>query len=147
MATYNKFEQFVEDVAQGVHNLTPSTGDSLKACLLTNANAPVAGDAIFGDLTSPITAAGSDLDTDSLVINASSGQTAGAYQLVINDLTMTASGGSVGPFQWIVIYNDDQTTPAKPLISYYTYPSEITLQDGETFTLDFGSTFFTIPAS
>ena len=49
----------------------------------------------------------------------------------------TASGGSVGPFRYVVIYND---TPAgDPLVAYYDYSSSITLLDGETLTVDFGA--------
>jgi hypothetical protein len=42
----------------------------------------------------------------------------------------------VGPFRYVVLYNDDPTSPADPLIGWYDYGSDVTLQDTETFTID-----------
>lgn len=67
----------------------------------------------------------------------SSGQSGGVYKLVLADLTLTASGGSVAAFRYIYIYNDTVTSPADPLIGYYDYGSSLTLNDGDTFTIDF----------
>jgi len=68
---------------------------------------------------------------------SSSGQSGGVYKLVLADLTLTASGGSVAAFRYIYIYNDTVTSPADPLIGYYDYGSSLTLNDGDTFTIDF----------
>lgn len=133
MATYNKFQQFVEDVAQGVHDFTPSTGHALKVALCAAANAPVATNAVLADLT---TAALTNLVSDTLTINASSGQTSGTYKLLVDDKTLEASGGSVGPFRYVVIYNDTPTSPADPLIAWFDYGSDITLAAGETLNLN-----------
>ncbi|CAB5170090.1 hypothetical protein UFOVP153_1, partial [uncultured Caudovirales phage] len=67
-----------------------------------------------------------------------SAQTAGVYKLVLTDVVFTATGGSIGAFRYVVLYNDTATN--KELIGYYDYGSAITLNTGETFTVDFDAT-------
>ena len=135
MATYNKFQCFVEDLAEGKHNLA---SDSLKVALSSNANAPSASlDKKLADITTITSPA---VDNVTLTVSESS-QTAGTYKLVVNDLTMTASG-AVGPFQYVIIYND--THLDKPLIAWYDYGSEVTLAKDDTFKLDFGTELFSL---
>lgn len=133
MAAYNKFNSFVEALAEKVHNLG---SDTLKVAL-TNV-APVATNSVLANLT--------EIDytnCSSRVLTASaSSQTGGTYSLVINDLILTAGGGTVGPFRYVVIYND--TALNDELIAWYDYGSSITLADGETLTLDFGTNLFTL---
>lgn len=132
MATWNKFNQFVEDIAHGVHDLET---DALTVAL-TN-SAPVATNTILANITEvSYTNCSSRVPTIS-----SSGQTSGTYKLVLADLTLTASGGSVGPFQYVVLYNDTPSSPADPLIGWYDYGgSGVTLADGETLLIDFDGT-------
>lgn len=128
MATFNKFQPFVENLAEGVHNL----GSNQLVVALTN-TAPVATNSVLTDITQ-ITY--TNLSSRNIT-TTSSAQTTGTYKLILTDLVLTASGGSVGPFRYIVIYNDTPTSPADPLIGYYDYGSSITLADGETLTIDF----------
>lgn len=133
MATYNKFQSFVEALAEKIHNLG---SDSLKVAL-TN-SAPAAGNTQLSDITQ-ITYTNL---SSRVLVTASSAQTSGVYALVINDLVLTASGGSVGPFRYIVIYNDTATN--KELIAWFDYGAAITMADNETLTLDFGANLLTI---
>jgi hypothetical protein len=126
MATFNKFNAFVEALAEKVHNLQ---SDQLKLAL-TN-TAPTSAGAILTDITE-ITY--TNLSTRNLTV-ASSAQTSGTYKLTITDLVLTASGGSVGPFRYVVLYNS--TTGSGNLIGWYDYGSSITLADTETLTVDF----------
>lgn len=137
MAVYNKINSFVEDVAEKVHNLG---ADTLTVALCAAANAPVATNTVLANLTQ---ISYTNCSARTITVSASS-QTTGTYSLVTTDKVLTASGGTVGPFRYAVIYNDTPTSPADPLICWFDYGSDITLADTETFTLDFGSSLFTL---
>ena len=133
MANFNKLEQLVEDLAKKVHNLS---SDQLAVALLAAANAPdAAADAVLGDVT-PISY--TNLSSRN-VTTTSCEQASGTLKLVLADLVLTASG-AVGPFRYVVLYNDTPTSPADPLIGWWDYGSEVTLANGETFTVDFDPT-------
>lgn len=135
MATYNKFNQFIEDVFHGVHNFT-SDGTSTITCALTAAaNAPVATNSVLANL---VQITYTNLSSRVVTIS-SSGQSSGTYDLVLNDLTISASGGAANAFRYVCLYNDDPTSPADPLICWFDYGSDLTLQDGESLTIDFES--------
>ena len=128
MATYNKFNSFIEALAEKVHNLQ---SDVLTVALTAAANAPVATNTQLSNLTQI-----SYTNLSSRVLTqGTSSQTSGTYKLTINDLTLTASGGSVATFRYVVIYNDTATNDE--LIAWFDYGSNITLASGESLTLDF----------
>jgi hypothetical protein len=131
MAAFNKFNAFVENLAEKVHNLG---SDQLKIAL-TN-SAPSAANTVIADITEVTY---TNLSTRN-VTTSSSSQTSGTYKLVLTDLTLTSSGGSTGPFRYVVLFNDTPTSPADPLIGWYDYGSSITLADGESLTIDFDGT-------
>lgn len=133
MAAFNKFNAFVEHLAEKVHDLG---ADTLKV-LLTNTE-PVAGNSVKADLTE--ISAGNGYSAGGVTPTiSSSGQTGGVYKLVLADASVTASGGSIGPFQYAVLYNDTPSSPADPLIGWWDYGSEVTLADGESLALDFSA--------
>jgi len=136
MATFTKFQAFVEHLAEGVHNLG---ADTLKI-LLSNDAPSAANDAVKGDLTSELAGGNGYTANGHTVTISSSAQSGGTYKLVGSDVTITASGGSVGPFRYAVLYNDTPTSPADPLIGSWDYGSSITLAAGETFTVDLDAT-------
>lgn len=127
MATYVKFQPFVEALAEKVHNLG---SDTLKIAL-TNGAPNVAWDQL-ADVTQIANGNGYTTGGTQATI-ASSAQSAGTYKLVLNDVVFTASG-SMGPFQWAVLYND--TAAGDELIAYWDYGSAVTLTSGDTFTWD-----------
>lgn len=129
MASYTKFQPFVEKLAEKAHNL----GSDTLTVALTN-SAPSAANGILTDITQ---ISYTNLSARALTIS-SSAQSGGTYKLVINDLTLTASGGAVAAFRYVVIYNDTATNDE--LIAYFDYGSSITLQDGDSFVLDFDGT-------
>lgn len=128
MATYTKFNSFTEALAEKVHNLG---SDTLKVAL-TN-SAPSASDTQLSNITE---ISYTNCSSRTLTVS-SSAQTSGTYKLVVSDLVLTASG-TVGPFRYIVIYNDTATNDE--LIAYYDYGSSLTLNNTDTLTLDFDGT-------
>jgi hypothetical protein len=127
MAAFNKFNQFTEDLAKGVHNL--STGALTIA--LSN-SAPVATNTVLANIT-PISYTNLSARVPTIT---SCVQTSGTLKLILADLVLTASG-AVATFRYVVLYNDTPTSPADPLIGWYDYGSAVTLANGETFTIDF----------
>lgn len=134
MATFNKVNVFVEHLAEKVHNLG---SDTLKIAL-TN-TAPTTSSATLADITQISSGNGYSSGGTAATIS-SSAQTSGTYKLVLADVVFTASGGSIGPFRYAVLYNDTPTSPADPIIGYWDYGSSVTLADTETFTVDFDGT-------
>lgn len=139
MATYNKFETFALDLGQGSHQLQAG-GHTLNA-YLTNATPSASADSVKTDLAEISTGNGYTGPVD---IQNGYTETSGTGTLTAVDITITASGGSIGPFRYVVIYNDTQTSPADPLIAWFDYGSEVTLADGESFDIDFGASLLTI---
>ena len=127
MATFNKFNSFVEALAEKVHNLG---SDTLKV-MLTN-SAPVATNTVKANLTE-ISAGNGYLAGGHTLAVSSSAQTSGTYRLITGDVTITATG-AIGPFRYAAIYNDTATNDE--LIGWFDYGSSITLQNGESFTID-----------
>jgi hypothetical protein len=128
MAAYNKFNSFVEALAEGVHDLG---SDDLRV-VLTN-SAPSAGNTVLSDITQIANGNGYTTGGEAAT-QVSSSQTGGTYKLVLNDVTWTATG-AMGPFRYVVLYNADAANDE--LIGWWDYGSSITPQSGDTFTVDF----------
>lgn len=132
MATLNMFDSLPEAVAEKIHDLG---SDTLKV-MLTN-TAPIAANTQKSDLVE-VAAANGYTAGGTQAVQASSAQTGGTYKLVLADVTFTAAGGSFGPFQYAVLYNDSAINDE--LICWWAYTTSTTLGDGETFTVDFDAT-------
>lgn len=131
MASFNKFNSFVEAMGRKVHNLN---ADTLKV-VLTN-TAPSASNTQLSDITQISNGNGYTTGGTAAASNAYS-QTSGTGKLTANDVVFTASG-SMGPFRYAVLYNDTATN--KELIGWWDYGSAVTLASGDTFTVDFDGT-------
>ena len=126
---------FVYDIGNGTHNFS---SHSCKV-LLTN-TAPIASNAVKADLTEISAGNGYTAGGNAAALTSWS-QSSGTAKLILADpATWTASGGTIGALRYAVLYNDTPTSPADPLIGYWDYGSSITLNSGETFTVDLDAT-------
>jgi hypothetical protein len=129
MAIYNKFNQFVQDLAEKVHNLST---DQLEV-YLSNALPDPAADLVKTDLAEIATGSGytGPVDTQNTGAEAS-----GTYTLTGTKVVITATG-AMAAFRYVVLFN---TTPATdPLIGFWDYGSSLSLQNGETFSIKFNN--------
>lgn len=138
MATYVKYQQFNGDLGLGVHNLNT---DTLKV-MLSNTAPTVATDALRSDATE--IGAGNGYTSGGDDITNTYSESGGVGTLAGTDVVFTASGGTIGPFRYAIVYNDTSVSPLDPLVCYWDYGSSITLNDTETFTVDFGASILTI---
>lgn len=131
--TWTFFTTFVDALGKELHNFST---DTFKLALSN---------------TLP-TAATDDQLADIAQITAANGYSAGGYTLAnvtwsagagskkifdADDVTVTATGGSIGPFQYCVIYND--TAPGDELIGFFTLDAAETVLDGEAPILKFNA--------
>jgi hypothetical protein len=134
VATFTKFDQFVQDVASGVHQLQTGTSHVLKVMLTLSA--PIASNTVRANLTE--IASGNGYTTGGATIGTITGaQTSGTFKIVGSaDPAWTATPAAMANFRYAVLYNDTPTSPADPLIGFWDYGATLTLGIGETFTVD-----------
>jgi hypothetical protein len=132
MAAYNKFQDFVDQLGQGKHVF----GTHVLKVVLTN-SAPVATNTILANITQIANSNG--YTTGGIDAQATWAEATGTGTLTGTMVVWTAVTGAMGPFQYVVLYNDTQTSPVDPLIGWWDYGSALTLQVGETFSVKFNS--------
>lgn len=133
---YNKFNIFVKDLGLKIHDFS---SDTLKI-MLTN-SAPSATNTVIANITE--ISAGNGYPAGGLTVaNVTWNQASGTASLAGDDVVLTASGGSVGPYRYAVLYNS--TAASGNLIGWYDYGSANTTLSSNTFTIDFSVTIFTL---
>src|SRR5690242_8109000 len=139
MASYNKFNQFTKDLVDGVHDFD---ADTFKF-YLSNATPSASADAVKADLAEITNQNGY---TAPVTTTISTSTSSGTAKVTGSDPSVITASGTVGPFQYVVLYNDTPTSPADPLIAWWDYGSAVTMANGDTFTIDCDGTngLFTI---
>jgi hypothetical protein len=133
--TLKWFNQFIENVGKGVHDFSSDATCTVTVALCAAANPPVATFALLTDLTQI-----SYTNLSSRVVTGITlEQVSGSAPLTATDLVLTASGGSVAAFRYVVFYDDDPTSPADPLIGWLDLGADLTLTDTDTLTINFGA--------
>jgi len=133
MASYNKFNDFSEQLVEGVHDFGANT---FKVALSNSA--PTASNTVLADITQISGTNGYTTGGTATTISLS--ETSGTTTVNGTQVVFTASSGSMGPFRYVVLYNDSATSPLDALVAWWDYGSSITLADGETFTVKFSNT-------
>lgn len=138
VSAFTRFEKYSEHLATAVHNFSTHT---LKISA-SNTTPNFATMTVKADFTELSTANGYTTGGTSVSVGLS--RTGGVTSITGTDVVWTASGGPVGPFRYVYLWNDTPTSPADPLIGSWDYAAAITLGDTEPFTTDFGTSMFTI---
>lgn len=135
MAAYNKFYDFTEQLALGVHDFDTD----VYKIYLSNTTPSASADAVKGDLAE--IAAGNGYTAGGTATTITVAEVTGVTTVSGTQVVFTASGGSIGPFQYAVLYNSSKTITAGagPLVAWWDYTSPLTLNSGETFTVKFSN--------
>jgi hypothetical protein len=140
MANFNKFNVFVEALAEKTHNLQ---ADTLKVYLsnqfpIASTHTTYNGTA-GGTAPAEIAAVNGYVAGGNVATLVSSSQAAGVYRLILSDPAIwTATGGSIGPFRYFVLWNS--TAATNDLIGWWDYGSSVTLNNTESFLVDLDQT-------
>ena len=138
MPTFTILPGFLFHEADKVHDLgadtlTVALSNTAPGSESTPVNSDTAANCVLANVTQvSYTYCSSRVITTTSITLASS-----VVKLVLQDLTLTATGGAVGPFRYIYIYNDTATNDE--LIGYIDYGDSITLNDTEYIILDFSA--------
>lgn len=125
--TFNKFDAFVANLANGGFNLG---ADTLKV-MLSN-TLPVRTNAVKADITE--IAAGSGYSAGGLTVTGvTSAQTTGTYKLSSSAAPVLTASGTLPTFRYAVLY--DSTT--NDLIGWWDYGASLVLNATDTFTVNF----------
>jgi hypothetical protein len=138
MATYNEINDWLANMMEDVDCESDSFEIALSNTAPGSESTPPTGDG--NGVLANVTEITYTFCSSRVITTTSSAQVAGLYKLILQDLTLSASGGSVGPFRYVYIFDQTVTTPADPLVCYYDYGSSITLLDGEDLDIDFDGT-------
>lgn len=135
MATFTFIDEFIANLG---NNNVDLGADTFKA-VLTNTSFD---DAVVDELVditqiangNGYTTGGATLTTVSF---SETGAGTGIWRFTSDDITWTATGGSIAAFQWIVIYSD--TSTGDKLVGYWNFGTAVTITNGNTFTVDIGA--------
>jgi len=134
MAAFTKYFEFIDELSKAGHNLQTA----VFKCALTNTAPTQASDTVWNTTVAPAPAAANNYTAGGNTLTTSSAtETSGTFKLVLADTVFTATAGGIGPFRYSILYNSSATNK---VVGYYDYGSSITLNDTETFTVDFDAT-------
>ena len=135
MATYSKYNDFVEQLVNGVHNFSAHT---FKVALSNGT--PSAAHTTLSAITELTTANGYTAGGLATTIGVS--ETSGTVTVTAADpAAWTASGAGI-TFRYAALYND--TSASDNLVAYWDNGSSTTVTSGNTLQIDFQASLFTL---
>lgn len=141
MATYVKYETAIEKLCNKLIDAFGTT-DTWRAVIHTDAPV-VATDSVLSDLTEISGNNGYTTGGENITFNST--RTGGTVTATGTDVVWTASVGNLGSSttgRYVSVYDD--TATSNDLWNYWDYGTTFTVAVGETFTLDFGASIWTI---
>lgn len=139
MATYTKFQDFSQQLVEGIHDWNAHTFK-----VMLTLTAPVVTNTVKTDLTE--ISAGNGYTAGGTATTIATSETTGTTTVTGTEIIWTASGGSIANFRYAVLYND--TSASDNLVAFWDYGSTVTVATGETFTVKFNNaspgTIFTL---
>lgn len=132
MPTLIKFHSLIESVFEKKHDFS---ADSFK--LLLSNTAPSLSNTQKSDFTEISAGNGYSAGGISLTITSSS-ESSGLWTWIVADASLTASGGSIGPWRYAILYNDSSTNDLA--VGYLDYNYSVTIASGQTIDFNFDGT-------
>lgn len=132
MAAYNKFDAFTDYIIGNVPGQVIAFDTDTFKYLLTN-TAPVATDAKYSDVSAGEVANGNGYTTGGEASVTIAANASGTETVTVTSVSWTASVGSIGPFRYVIYYDD--TPSDKPLVAWWDYGSSQTLTVGQALAV------------
>lgn len=140
MATFVFIDEFKRYIGGGSTPDVDLANDTF-TMYLSNELPVVATDAAKADIAN-ITEQNGYTETNLTTTWAETAGGSGIWRLANNaDVSWTASGGSFGPFQYVVVYDNTITSPLDLLVGYWDVGSATTITNGNSFSVDLDANF------
>ena len=141
MASYVKYNTAIEKLCNKLIDAFGTT-DTWRAVITTDAP-DTTNDSTLTDVTEIGNSNGYTTGGENITFNST--RTTTTITATGTDVVWTASGGNLGGSttgRYFVVYDD--TSAANDLWNYWDYASTFTVATGETMTLDFGASLWTM---
>lgn len=146
MVAYNKFEQTIGDIFEGVLTFGTDTFrislfNSTPVATDTDLNTSLSPDQLVGSAVNEIVAGNGYTEGGAAVTITTSAEAGGTYTFAGNQVVFTAAGGAISQFRYFMLWSDSAGAAAtRPIIAWWDHGSAVDLNDGDTFTIQFSGT-------
>lgn len=127
MAPFNKFNNFVNDLDNGLINLA---SDAFYV-MLTN-TAPSASNHHYADVSATELANGNGYLTGGQAVGGTAVSNSSGTDTFVGNQVVWTWTGAVGPFRYAILY--DHTAASKNLVGWWDYGSSVSDNSPDTFT-------------